>query len=73
MMMTRRRRRTIGLRGGHHLDDDLDGDCEVDLGDHLDGNESVKKVGKYFDSKFNALIVILALSTETTTTDTGHI
>ena len=67
--MQRGRRRTIGLRGGHHLDDDLDGDCEVDLGDHLDGHESVKKVGKYFDLKFNALIVILALSRKTTTTD----
>ena len=40
--MQRGRRRTLGLRGGHHLDDDLDGDCEVDLGEHPNGNESVK-------------------------------
>ena len=48
--MQRGRRRTIGLRGGNHpdndldddLDDDLDVDCEVDLGDHPNGNESVK-------------------------------
>ena len=42
--MQRGRRRALGLRGGHHLDDDLDGDCEVDLSDHLDSNENVKKL-----------------------------